>query len=78
MRTALGNVTVRPLGPQDDLPGPRPGTGGGVAYRCNGCGTRLRPGQPHTALEPYPHQTFAMLAASASTILAAEAERRAA
>jgi hypothetical protein len=68
--TKLGNVTLRALGPQDDLPGPKPRTTGEVAYRCNSCGTRLRPGQPHTALVPYPHQTFAMLAASPSTTLA--------
>ena len=62
MMTPLGNVPLRYLGSQDDLPGPEPGTVGGIAWRCCGCGTRLRPGQPHTALVPYPHQTFELLA----------------
>jgi len=29
--------------------------------RCPSCGTALRPGQPHTALEPTPHRTLEML-----------------
>lgn len=29
--------------------------------QCLVCGTRLRPGQPHSALKPEPHQTIAPL-----------------
>jgi hypothetical protein len=43
-----------PLGEQPDLPA-------GRATRCTACGTRLRPGQPHTAMEPYPHAVYDML-----------------
>ena len=39
------------LEPQADLP---PGN----TWRCTACGTRLRRGQPHSALEPYPHQAM--------------------
>lgn len=30
----------------------------GPVYQCQVCGTRMRSGQPHCALEPEPHQTF--------------------
>lgn len=30
-------------------------------YQCSDCGTLIRPGQPHTALKPRPHQSFAAL-----------------
>ena len=29
--------------------------------QCTICGTRVAPGQPHTALEPVPHQSLAAL-----------------
>ncbi len=31
--------------------------------QCRFCGTYLKPGQPHTALEPIPHETYEMLIA---------------
>jgi len=33
----------------------------GPVYRCLDCGTIVRHGQPHTASEPWPHQTIAAL-----------------
>ena len=57
----LGNVPLKFLGPQDDLPGKEANSLGGSAWRCGGCGTRLRPGQGHIALVPYPHQSFDLL-----------------
>ena len=33
----------------------------GVTYQCTICGTRVRPGQPHTAESPRPHQTYEAL-----------------
>lgn len=30
----------------------------GRVFQCSECGTLIRPGQPHTALEPTPHQAF--------------------
>jgi hypothetical protein len=29
--------------------------------QCSECGTRIRPGQPHTAIEPTPHQSYEAL-----------------
>lgn len=50
--------------PQADLPP-------GDTYQCEHCGTRLRPGQPHSALEPIPHQTYrAVMGTAASMLLA--------
>lgn len=43
------SITVMP--PQADLPP-------GRTYQCDECGTRLRPCQPHSAMEPHPHQTL--------------------
>jgi hypothetical protein len=39
----------------------RPRAGSGRVVRCEVCGTLLRPGQPHSAVEPEPHQTLDML-----------------
>lgn len=39
----------------------RPRAGHGRVIRCEVCGTLLRSGQPHSALEPVPHQTLDML-----------------
>ena len=47
-------VSLVPLPPQEDLPP-------GPTWRCSCCGTRVRSGQPHTAVEPRPHQTFGAL-----------------
>ncbi len=30
----------------------------GTTYQCQACGTRVRPGQPHSATLPHPHQTY--------------------
>ena len=43
-----------PLEEQSDLPP-------GRTHRCEHCDTRLREGQPHAALKPYPHGTLEML-----------------
>lgn len=32
-----------------------------ATFSCAICGTRIRPGQPHSALEPEPHQTVGAL-----------------
>lgn len=37
--------------PQTDLPP-------GRTFVCRHCGTRLRLGQPHSALKPWPHQNL--------------------
>lgn len=34
---------------------------GSEAKVCLACGTRLRPGQPHSALKPWPHEALNML-----------------
>jgi len=47
-------TVVYRLPPQPDLPP-------GETFRCGECGTRLRSGQPHSALEPKPHFTIAAL-----------------
>jgi len=47
-------TTLRLLPPQADLPP-------GRTYECSACRTRVREGQPHTASEPHPHQTYAAL-----------------
>lgn len=47
----VDHVPVSLMPPQADLPP-------GPTLQCSVCKTRLRPGQPHTALEPYPHQTL--------------------
>jgi hypothetical protein len=39
----------------------RPKAGHGRVVRCEVCGTLLRPGQPHSAVEPEPHQTLDMM-----------------
>ena len=39
----------------------RPKAGHGRVVRCEVCGTLLRPGQPHSGVEPEPHQTLDML-----------------
>ena len=39
------------MGPQPDLPP-------GRTARCSVCGTRLRTGQPHTAMLPHPHSVY--------------------
>jgi len=36
----------------------------GKTFKCMECGTRIREGQPHTALAPRPHQTLSLLIAS--------------
>jgi hypothetical protein len=33
----------------------------GRVFGCYHCGTRLKEGQPHTALRPYPHQSLTTL-----------------
>jgi hypothetical protein len=33
----------------------------GATLKCMECGTRLRKGQPHTAITPWPHQTLSLL-----------------
>jgi hypothetical protein len=45
---------------QTDLPA-------GATFKCMECGTRLRRGQPHTALAPRPHQTVSLLIATHAT-----------
>lgn len=40
--------------PQDDLPP-------GRTLLCTECGTRVRDGQPHTAMRPRPHATLGAL-----------------
>ncbi len=35
--------------------------GGGRVLQCSECGTLLRPGQPHSALKPTPHQSIGAL-----------------
>jgi hypothetical protein len=37
--------------PQKDLPP-------GPTWQCQDCGERVRTGQPHIALEPFPHSTL--------------------
>ncbi len=39
----------------------RPRAGRGRVVRCEVCGTLLRSGQPHSGLEPVPHQTLDMI-----------------
>lgn len=48
------DAVARPLAPQADLPP-------GPTSRCSACGTRLRTGQPHTGMKPYPHAVYTML-----------------
>jgi hypothetical protein len=43
------NILLK-LAPQPDLPP-------GDTFRCLVCGTRIRPGQPHSALAPEAHYT---------------------
>lgn len=45
---------LREMPDQHDLPF-------GRTMQCVVCGTRVRPGQPHTAEAPRPHQTFEAL-----------------
>jgi len=49
VHVVYSSISIMP--PQPDLPP-------GRTYRCDECGTRLRSGQPHSALEPTPHQTL--------------------
>jgi hypothetical protein len=46
---------------QRDLPA-------GRTFSCMECGTRLRIGQPHTALAPKPHQTLSMAIIGSETL----------
>jgi hypothetical protein len=39
----------------------RPKAGHGRVVRCEVCGTLLRTGQPHSGVEPEPHQTLDMI-----------------
>ncbi len=39
----------------------RPKAGVGEVFQCETCGTYLRAGQPHSALQPEPHQTLGAL-----------------
>jgi hypothetical protein len=43
-----------PMPEQKDLPP-------GPTWQCDTCGERVRTGQPHTALVPWPHQSYAAL-----------------
>jgi hypothetical protein len=47
-------ATLIPMPPQEDLPD-------GLTWQCSECGTRVRRGQPHSALEPTPHMSYAAL-----------------
>lgn len=49
------------MGAQTDLPV-------GRVFRCCHCGTRLKEGQPHTALQPYAHQSLTTLVISADRL----------
>ena len=54
IRNELHFAGVEPLVTQRDLPE-------GLTVRCLHCGARIREGEPHIAIEPYPHGTMAML-----------------
>jgi hypothetical protein len=44
-------LLLAPLPPQRDLPP-------GDTFKCRACGTRVRRGQVHIALKPWPHDTL--------------------
>jgi hypothetical protein len=46
----LNRILVK-MEPQEDLPE-------GDTWKCRVCRTRVRLGQPHTAVEPWPHSTL--------------------
>lgn len=49
------------IGQQPDLPP-------GRVFECVHCGTRLKEGQPHCALQPYPHQSLTTLVISSESL----------